>query len=372
MKKYLCSFAILLTLLTTSHLKGVDYNYEAYLESWDPDWSTVYQGLPGVNGSTSYAGVVLDIAFAGYNSGAANAGLDFPISNISGIVTVVHNAGGKVKLSFGGANNGAANYFISSTAGWPSNINSLATYVAGVINNNNLDGVDFDIEDPLPSGTTAQAFATNLIQFLQAVRQLLGSSKLISITIPGQGWNTYWYYLATGVVALGANNPVNCINFMEYDIWVNSSLTFAEQIEADLLTYTSSPTTSPAPNWSAGWGIPNDLIQLGLMPGCDDTQQFLSVAAAGSLASYVNSEKFYGVMIWDLDRDSGLDKTPTCSSGYPTGYEYSTQIRTSLEETFTLDSTVKKTARTIRFPNKNKFHVLPSFKRKAPPLHGAP
>ncbi|MEI8300414.1 MAG: glycosyl hydrolase family 18 protein [Chlamydiota bacterium] len=371
MKKYLCSFAILLTLLTTLHLEGVDYNYEAYLESWDPDWQTVYQGLPGVNGSTGYAGVVLDIAFAGYNSGAANAGLDFTIGNISGIVTFVHNAGGKVKLSFGGANNGAANYFISSTAGWPSNINSLATYVAGVINTYNLDGVDFDIEDPLPSGTTAQAFATNLIQFLQAVRQLLGSSKLISITIPGQGWNTYWYYLATGVVALGANNPVNCINFMEYDIWVNSSLTFAEQIEADLVTYTSSPTTSPAPNWSAGWGIPNDLIQLGLMPGCDDTQQFLSVAAAGSLASYVNSEKFYGVMIWDLDRDSGLDKTPTCSSGYPTGYEYSTQIRTSLEENLTLDSTVKKTARTIRFPNHNKFRVLPSFKRKAPPLHGA-
>ena len=112
----------------------------------------------------------------------------------------------------------------------------------------NLDGVDFDIEDTQPADCTAQQFASDLISFLQQVRSGLGAGKTLSITIPAQGWGTYWYYLATGVAAIAG--LVDYINFMEYDIWVNPSITYAQQIQADISTYHADPSTAPGPNYS--------------------------------------------------------------------------------------------------------------------------
>lgn len=349
-------------------------NYETYLESWDSNWQNVMQNLPPGPGGTSsdaYQGVTLNIAFACYNFSSAPtpSGTQFsnPSSAVSTIVSFVHSQGGKVRMSFGGASYTAPcapNYFISQTTGWPGNASLLAAGVVSVVVGNNLDGVDFDIEDPQPAGVTPQQFASQLITFLQDVRNSLPAGKTISITIPAQGWNTYWYYLATQAAAIPG--LIDYINFMEYDIWVNGSITYPEQILADILTYTSSPSTSPPPNYSPGWGIPADIVQLGLMPGCDDNQHFLSLSDAESLATAAIKRGLYGVMTWDLNRDAGSDNTPTCST-YPSNYEYSTGIRNmfgllfaSLTHTYNL------------LPQVHRQVTHQKFVKQFPPNHGSP
>ncbi len=327
MKKLSLSLLTAISLLSQKELLGV--SYESYLESWDSNWQHVVENLPpgpGGTNSNSYAGVTLNIGFGCYSFPGLN-GLQFSTSDVATVVSYVHSKGGKARISFGGASYAAPcapNYFISQTSGWPNNYEDLAAGVLSVVSTYDFDGVDFDIEDTQPGSFTPQQFATDLITFLKQVKRGLPAGKTLSITIPGQGWSTYWYYLATGVAA----NPglVDYISFMEYDIWVSPSTSYAQQIQADLITYSSPTNTSPGPNYSPGWGIPFNMIQLGLMPGCADNAHLLSVTDAQSLAAYAVAHNLYGVMTWDLNRDSGSVQTPSCST-YPSNYQYSVSIR---------------------------------------------
>lgn len=99
---------------------------------------------------------------------------------------------------------------------------------------------------------------------------------------------------------------------MEYDIWINPDLPngYVGQVEADILTYTSLTTTAPAPNWAQGWGIPANLIQLGIMPGYDDTKQLMTTSSAEDLTQYAALQGLPGVFVWDIDRDALTDETP--------------------------------------------------------------
>ncbi len=371
--KVCLSFAAALCLFAEKEAFAAELNYESYLESWDSNWQNVVQNLPPGPGGTSansYQGVTLNISFACYNFSMAPmpGGLQFSSpSDLSTVVNFVHSHGGKVKISFGGASYAppcAPNYFISQTAGWPGNAATLAAGVVSVVTGNNLDGVDFDVEDPQPAGTTPQQFATDLIAFLRDVRSGLPAGKTLSITIPAQGWNTYWFYLATGAAAVPG--LIDYISFMEYDIWVNGSITYPQQIEADILTYSSSPSTSPPPNYSPGWGIPPALIQLGLMPGCDDNQHFLSLADAEDLTNRAVTQGLHGVMTWDLNRDAGSVNTPSCST-YPSGYEYSRGIRDALASLLQLSQPTYSL-----YPQGKRQITLQMFTREPPPNHGSP
>lgn len=385
MKKRLSSLFLGIHLLSSHSICQSAINYETYLESWDgsynnpPTWQKVLEGF-GNGASNSYVGVTLNIAFASYTCPAASSGsitatgLSFSsLSNITTIVDYVHSHGGKVKLAYGGASYAypcAPNYFISQTTGWPGNAQTLANGIISTIQTYGFDGVDFDIEDPNLSNdpTVQQTFANELITFLGYVRAGLPNS-IISLTIPAQGWNTYWYYLATQA----ANTPclVNCINFMEYDIWVNGSLSqgYPEQIAADITTYTSATTTSPAPNYSPGWGIPIQMIQIGLMPGNDDISDNLTVNGASSLASLAQDSGAFGVMTWDLDRDAGYgDPKMTPSVTYPS-YSYSIAIQEALANpqpisNFHFTPNLVSRSRSVS--------VQTPFIPQSPPQHGAP
>lgn len=339
-----------------------------YLESWDSNWQSVVEELPPIQGqpsTDSYQGVTLRIGFACY-SFPGPSGLQFSDSNLQTVVSFVQSHGGLVQMSFGGASYSPPcypNYFITQTSGWPNNISDLANGVLNVISAYHLDGVDFDIEDAQPSGFTPQQTATDIINFLQLVRNGLPAGKTLTITIPGQAWApSYWFYLATGVAAI--NGLVDSINFMEYDIWVNPAITFADQISADLTTYTSPSSTSPAPNYSAGWNLPPSLVVLGIMPGCDDTKNYLSVSDTQQLISVTDSMGLLGMMTWDLDRDAGSVQTPTCST-YPSNYEYIQTIRNPI-----LDSQKKPTY--TFYPTKNRLINQPNFKQQPVPSDGKP
>lgn len=398
MKKNMCCFSrfflFSLCLFSTMKMNAV-LNYEVYLESWNigngspPNWQTSMQGLPagpGGNSSSTYQGVTLNISFGAYLFPGLN-GLQFLNGNtdVATVINYVHSQGGKVKVSFGGASYAPPfypNYFISQTTsdeGWPNNIPQLAAGVAAVINTNFgtnqdplfFDGVDFDIEDPLPSTVngqpyTSQDFANDLMTFLTAVRSNL-PGKIISIAIPAQGWNSYWEFLAKQSTVAGG--PIDYINFMEYDIYVTPGISLAQQIGADLLTYTSAPTQVLPPNWAPGWGIDPSKIQMGLMPGNDDVGNILTVAAAADLASLavVNSygKELFGVMIWDIDRDALTDPLPLPTTLVPPPYQYSIAIREALASpTPLLKGHVIKNKRLKR-------RLVPFIRQPVPP-HGDP
>lgn len=335
-------------------------NYESYAESWPGDTIvSVTEGLPpgpGGSSSNAYENVMWTAAFAdydfsGYTPGDLPPGLECSKPDLVTAATWVHAKGGQVKLSFGGAT-----YPITSAPDF-SNLSALASDVASVINDTTIgftwDGVDFDIECNAPPGMTSQEYATTLLSFLQQVRALC-PHKIISLTFPSQGWGNWEVYLAQDLAShLGV---VDYINFMEYDIWI-AAPSYLQQIQADIVTYTAPTGTAPAPNNSPGWGLPAELIQLGLMTGTDDQGQVLLQQDAYTLAQYAVSKGLYGVMTWDLTRDS------TASPAYG----YSAQIREGVASTPSPSLQFSGT-----FPVSTRQVSLVPFVRQPAPNHGAP
>ncbi len=360
---YICSLSIFLGISSVT----AALPYETYIQSWDSQWNHAMQSFPASSSdSTSYQDTTLNIAFAAYlfddsiNPQIQGTQFQDPNTEVSTIIKFVHSQGGKVKLSYGGASYALPaypNYFISQTTvegGWPNNIKYLAEGVIKTIQTNYgtdqeplfLDGVDFDFEDAQPTTINGQPysaknFADDLYHFLVLVREGL-PEKTISITIPGQGWGTYWEQLAKLAGSdTQKNTPVDSVNFMEYDIYVTPNFTYSEQIYGDLLTYTSQPSETPSPNWAPGWGINPSKIQLGLMPGNDDIKNILSVDDAESLATIAaSSDKFgkplYGVMTWSLNREALTDANPHTDNNPSTlfspAYQYSASIRAVLQQ----------------------------------------
>ena len=339
--------------------------YETYLESWNASWEANYQGLPP-EGAQSYQNVTLNISFASYVFGSGPpygiTGLQFSTvdTDVQGIITYIHSHGGKVKLSFGGASTAGPYYFISTTPSWPNNASELATGIANLFVTYDFDGVDFDIEDSLPAGVTATEFASQLITFLQAVRAALPAGTIISITVPGQGWNQYWQPLVEGAAAIAG--LIDVINFMEYDIYVSSSLAggYPAMIAADISTYTSSPDTPLAPpNWLPGWNIPASKVNIGLMPGTADNSLVLTLADAQKVVQTAVNVGAYGVMTWDIDRDAvGQDGQAP--------YAFSTAIRQGLA-----NGTAANQISLIRVA-KTRSNTPPDFVAQPVPPHGAP
>jgi hypothetical protein len=348
----------ILGVLIPGMLLGASLNYETYLESWNPNWLNVVNGLPASPaGGGTFNGVTLNIAFAEYVFTGTTGlnGLQFTTmpDNVNTVITTVHAAGGLVKPSFGGASS-TSSYFISKSPDWPNNIPNIVAGISKVFQHFAFDGVDFDIEDPLPSGVTAELFATQLCSFLLQVKTAL-PTKTVSLTIPGQGWNTYWELLAQQAVA---QNAVDYINFMEYDIWAGSP-GYVGQITADIITYSGQPNTAPGPNRAQGWGIPLNMIQVGLMPGTDDTGQILPLQSIPSLiTTFIQTYPVVGIMTWDLTRDFN---GATGSSAYA----YTKAIRQTIFNTTDLS-----TPTPCRTPNQRCHMFSPPFERQNPPPHG--
>jgi len=252
---------------------------EGYWESWASD---------SVDSIVNMKINIYDISFGTFKSTGSNtfviSGIDASPSVITNFVTAVHQAGKKVKLSVGGASYPLSS-FLTSTAAAQGMANAVATYVQ----QNNLDGVDYDIED-FPS-------ATLQIALIQATRNLL-PNKIISYTPMTPASTTQPY----ATVIQGAHSYLSYISIMAYNAYRGYS--YANDISAMIKQ-----------------GVPASKICLGLMPGKDDIGVMTSLTDVINAANYVKANGLAGLMYWSLNRDlnniTGLGPSAVANAVYP-------------------------------------------------------
>jgi hypothetical protein len=235
---------------------------EAYWESWN--------STDSVNDIVNMNSDIINISFANFQTTGTNtfviSGIQCSATTLSQLVSAAHALGKKVKLSIGGATYPIGSQLTSTIAA-----SGLATAVANFVTSNNLDGVDYDIED-YP--------AYNLqIALLQYTRQLLGN-KLISYTAKSPASTTAPY----SEVIAGAYNIFDTVNIMAYDYGPGYSYTTDVQNLIEM-------------------GVPSTKIVIGLMPGYDDLGVLTNVTNISTACNYILSNNLAGVMFWDLNRD---------------------------------------------------------------------
>lgn len=246
---------------------------EGYWESWNSNDAVSTIVNMDVN--------VIDIAFANFKTTGTHtyqiAGIECDQATLTNIVTLAHNAGKKIKISVGGAT-----YPLSPQLQTLQDAAGMAQAIAQFVQQNSLDGVDFDIEDyPAPNLQTA---------LIQNTRQLLGNKALISYTAKSPASSTYPY----DNVIQSAYSDLSYVQIMAYD-YGYSSYSY-EQDAMGLMNF----------------GVPASKIIIGLMPGYDDLNELTSVSDISTAANYILSNGLGGIMFWDLNRDlenlTGLGK----------------------------------------------------------------
>jgi hypothetical protein len=236
---------------------------ESYWESWN--------SADPLNDIVNMHVDVINIAFGNFTTTGAHtfvvAGLDASAATITQFVTLAHNAGKKVKISIGGAT-----YPIAPQLQTTQDAVGMAQAIAQYVQQNNLDGVDFDIEDyPAPALQIA---------LIQNTRQLLGSNALISYTPKSPASTTYPY----DQVIQGAYQYLTDIAIMAYDY--APGYNYQQDVSALI-----------------AMGVPASKINVGLMPGMDDVGVTTSLADITAAAQYIKQNGLEGIMFWDLNRD---------------------------------------------------------------------
>lgn len=236
---------------------------ESYWESWNSTSS--------ISSIVNMKVDIINIAFANFvttgNHTYAISGVEASSAAIAQLVTLAHNAGKKVKIAIGGAT-----YPLSGQLRTTQDAVGMAQAIALYVQQNNLDGVDFDIEDyPAPELQIA---------LIQNTRQLLGNNANISYTPKSPASTTFPYY----TVIQGAHQYLNGILIMAYDAYSGYSAT--QDVQALIKM-----------------GIPANKISIGLMPGMDDIGVMTSLADIQTIAQFIKQNGLLGIMFWDLNRD---------------------------------------------------------------------
>ncbi len=238
------------------------YIIDSYWESWNSQDS--------VNTIVNMKVDVINISFANFTTIGTHqyqiGGVEAGNATIQQLVNAAHALNKKVRLSVGGAT-----YPISYQLKTDADAVGMAQAVAQYITNNNLDGVDYDIED-YP--------AVDLqISLLQNTRQLL-PNKIISYTAKSPASTTYPY----NSVIQGGYQYVDYVSIMAYDY--APGYTYQNDVQALL-----------------SMGIPASKIVIGLMPGLDDVGVTTTLANITTAANYIKTYHLKGIMFWDLNRD---------------------------------------------------------------------
>ena len=236
---------------------------EGYWESWNSTDST--QTIVQMHAN------VIDISFANFTSTGVHtysiSGIDCDAATLTNLISQAHSLGKLVKLSIGGAT-----YPLSPQLQTTQDAVGMAQAIALFVQQNSLDGVDFDIED-YPA-------ASLQIALIQNTRQLLGNSALISYTAKTPASTTAPY----DTVIQGAYSYLSYISLMAYDYGPGYS--YMTDIQ-NLI----------------GMGFPPSKIILGLMPGYDDLHVYTSLGDIENALNYILSNHLGGIMFWDLNRD---------------------------------------------------------------------
>ena len=185
-------------------------------------------------------------------------------------VDALHGHGAQVKISFGGATFSMASH-ISSEA----QAKEFAKKVRDLMDQNNLDGVDFDCEAGTPSNIQ--------IAVLKHCHEMIGENRVISYTIPGEALHMEPYHT---VVEQG-HPYINSLNIMCYDVYWTGYDPKKDFERAMAL------------------GVPKEKIVWGVMPGQHDAStEYTKLEDAIEFAEYVRDTGMAGVMVWDVNRDT--------------------------------------------------------------------
>ena len=259
--------------------------FTTYVTTWGTDPLVQVQDMAAKGVLQTNTIVVL--AFASFNFDSTDYIPGFgniSIDKVQQIAGVVHAANSKLSLSVGGATYPFAGSDLYTRPG------DLAANIYAVLQKCGFDGVDFDIEDYY--GSVPSNFATQAASLINTLRSL-DANLYITLTTAAQAWSTGCYQQSLINMTIGS---LNAWQPMEYDIWIDSSSTYPQQIEWDINFYMNT------------WDIPAAKMILGLMPGLDDMGRNLTLQDALNLTNFAVSTGLRGVMTWDADTDSqGID-----------------------------------------------------------------
>ncbi len=260
-------------------------SYTTYVTTWGNDPLTQVNDMINKNVITSSTRIVL--AFASFNFASTDYIPGFgsiSIAETQQIVNLVHSKGGKISLSVGGA---TYPFYGSDLYILPGN---LASNINAVLVKCGFDGVDFDIEDS--AGNVPSNFANNAASLINTLKSI-NSGLYITLTTAAQAWATGCYQQSLINMTIG---NLDAWQPMEYDLWIESGSTYANQIQYDINFYLSS------------WGVSPSKMILGLMPGKDDMGRDLTLQDALNSTSFAMQKGMKGVMTWDADIDgAGVD-----------------------------------------------------------------
>jgi chitinase len=255
-------------------------SYTTYVTTWGNDPLIQIQDM--ISKYVIKNNTIIVLAFASFNFSNIDyiPGFDITIEKVQEIIALVHLYKGKICLSIGGATYpfyGSELY--SRPCDLANNINQVLTYCG-------FDGVDFDIEDYYINVPTD--FVNNSASLINTLRNL-NNELYITLTTPAQAWADGCYQQQLLNLTIG---NINAWQPMEYDLWIESGLTYVEQINFDINYYINT------------WNVSPNKIILGLMPGNDDLNKNLSLQDSLNLTSFAQSIVLQGIMTWDIDNDS--------------------------------------------------------------------
>jgi chitinase len=262
-------------------IKSSPFTYTTYVTTWGIDPLKQVQDMAA--NSILNASTTIMLAFASFNFTSSSYIPGFgsiSLQEVQQIVSFVHSHGSKISLSVGGATYPFANSDFYSRPG------DLATNINTILTTCGFDGVDFDIEDSY--NNVPVDFASNaasLINTLKNINPVLN----ITLTTAAQAWSVGCYQQQLLNLTIG---NITAWQPMEYDLWVDPSSTYYDQIQFDITYYINNWSVSPAK------------IVLGLMPGKDDLGRDLTLQNALNLTSFAMSKQLKGVMTWSANIDA--------------------------------------------------------------------
>ena len=259
--------------------------YTTYVTTWNNDPFNQIDDMISRNVVQSNTRIVL--AFASFNFSATTYIPGFgniSMDEVKDIVDLVHEQNAKISLSIGGA---SYPFYGSDLYDSPGD---LASNINTVLNTCGFDGVDFDIEDSylnVPSNFANQA--ASLINTLKS----LNNNLYLTLTTPAQAWAMGCYQQQLLNLTFG---NLSVWQPMEYDLWIDPTSDYYNQIQYDINFYINS------------WSVNPSKIILGLMPGKDDMGRDLTLQNALNLTSFALDKNLMGVMTWDANIDgNGVD-----------------------------------------------------------------
>ena len=280
--------------------------FVGFWESWsDTNRQDAYTRLGSVPAGVTTVDVAFSIADGNQISDPQNT---YPLAPGA---RKVHARGGKVLLSFGGA---TSTFDITNPQAFVTNLKAYLQKHPGV-----YDGFDFDDEVM----QTRSNGRRQLINVLKATRAAFPSA-VISFDADSAGADPHVdlpnYAGEDRLILKDAGNAIDYVNVMDYDQYgwkpsTHPACTYQPGAHDDCYLdiveeFANVPT-------GGGKKFPASKVVMGLMIGKADDGALLTPQSCADYGTWVRSNGFAGVMIWDVDLDNPLD--PPNGTGYAKG-----------------------------------------------------